>query len=403
MKLYAQQGFGTGNGGRKIIEGLRAGFIQGAIISPKDYPIARVQELLGAMAADFASADRLFDPQLYASLIAHDPAARMGKLLEQDYPYFGARRRSQLESEANVIGDLRGCLEFQRELDVTAVIAPNILIRRSLDSIEALVAKNFIRNAASVWDEVGDERPLLVTLALDGDALQDRHELEAFLADITVLDAAPTGFYLLVASPTSEIAPELIESRTLAGWMLTNHALALNGFQVVNGFSDILSPFLCAAGGVAGATGWWANLKVFSMDRFEPPSPGGRRPVPRYLSRGLLNSIRFDEFQRLRGRFPEVVNGLPSDDLYPIENGSEPENQDAEILQTWDTIASFASPSANPSLKQCLDWVDAAGDLYTGINASPAMRLTGRSNDAHIECLRGGIELFAQLAEVHLG
>lgn len=402
MKLYAQQGFGTGSGGRKIIEGLRAGYVQGAIVSPKDYSIARVRELLGAMADDFGDADRLFDPQLYASLIAHDPAARMGKLLEEDYPYFEPRRRNQLESEANVIRDLRACLEFQRDIDVTAVIAPNILIRRSLNSIEAAVAKSFIRNSAAIWSEVGDGRPLLATIALDGDALQDRHELEAFLADITLLDVPPAGFYLLVASPTSEIAPELIDYRTLAGWMLMNHALTLNGFEVVNGFSDILTPFLCAAGGSAGATGWWANLKVFSMDRFEPPSPGGRRPVPRYLSRGLLNSIRFDEFQRLRGLFPNVVNGLPSDDLYRVGNGSQPDHQDSEVLQTWDTIGSFATRSTNPSPAECLEWIQDAEDLYDGINTSPAMRLAGRSNDAHIEHLRGGVELFAELAEIDL-
>ncbi|MCB1087218.1 MAG: hypothetical protein KDM63_09250 [Verrucomicrobiae bacterium] len=402
MKLFAQQGYGTGNGGRKIIEGLSQGYLHGAILSPKDYRLDRVQELLDLMSTQFGDADRLFDPQLYASLIAHDPAARMGRLLDEEYPYFGPRRRSDLESEGNVVIDLRACLEFQLELDVTSVIAPNIVIKRSFNSIEAVISKHFIRNAASFWEEIGDERPLLVTIAVDAEALQDRTELEAFLADITLMDAPPAGFYLLIANPTSQIAPELVDYRTMAGWMFLNHSLRINGFEVVNGFSDILTPFLCAAGGSAGATGWWANLKVFSMDRFEPPSPGGRRPVPRYLSRGLLNSIRFDEFQRLRDEFPGVVNQLPSDDLYDVENGSQPDGQEAEILQTWDTISSFAAIDEAPELSECVEWIETAEDLYNTINTSPAMRLSGRSNDAHLGHLRSGLELFAELAEIDL-
>jgi hypothetical protein len=399
MKLYAQQGYGTAG---KIIAGLEAGYIHGAILSPKDYRIDRVHELLGQMSAAHTNADRLFDPQMYASLIAHDPAARMGRLMEEDYPYFAPRRRNQLETERSVIDDLRACLEFQRELNVTHVIAPNILIKRSLNSIEGLIAKTFIRNAADIWAEVGDGRPLLATIAADGDALQDRHELESFLADITVLESPPAGFYLLVAHPTSQIGPELVDYRTLAGWMLMNHSLSLNGFQLVNGFSDILTPFLVAAGGQAGATGWWANLKVFSMDRFEPPSPGGRRPVLRYLSKGLLNSIRFDELERLRRIFPSVLNGLSSDALYDEINGSQPDDQQAEVLQTWDAVSSFSAPGNNPDLSQCVEWVAAAQRFYDEINASPAMRLSGRSNDDHLDHLQGGLELFAELAEIHL-
>lgn len=399
MKLYAQQGYGTGG---KIIAGLEAGHIHGAILSPKDYRIERVNELLGLMATDHADSDRLFDPQLYASLIAHDSAARMGRLLEEDYPYFGPRRRSQLETERNVLDDLRACLEFQLGLDVTHVIAPNILIKRSLNSIEGLIAKTFIRNAADIWAEVGDGRPLLATIAADADALQDRHELESFLADITVLESSPTGFYLLVAHPTSQIGPELIDYRTLGGWMLMNHSLSLNGFEVINGFSDILTPFLSASGAQAGATGWWANLKVFSMDRFEPPSPGGRRPVLRYLSKGLLNSVRFDELERLRRLFPSVLNGLTTDALYDEANGSQPDDQQAEVLQTWDAVSSFGTPDANPNLGQCMEWVAGARRLYDEINASPAMRLPGRSNDDHLDHLQGGLELFAELAEIDL-
>jgi hypothetical protein len=235
---------------------------------------------------------------------------------------------------------------------------------------------------------------------MDAEALQDRLALEEFLAEITVLDSPPDGYYLLVHQPTSGIAPELVDPRTLAGWMLMNHSLNLNGFQVVNGYSDILTPFLAAAGGEAGATGWFNTQKVFSLDRFSPPSPGGRRPVYRYLSTRLLNSVRFDELQLLRGRFPEILNDLPTDAYYDPDNGSMPDGQLQEVLQTWDAISSFLPKGQSLELSDCRDRVATARSQYEQINLAPGMRLMGRSNGDHLDSLSGGLHLFSELAEI---
>lgn len=401
MKLYAQQGFGTGSGENdRITAGLSAGYVQGAIISPKDFAFDRTVQFLEHMRTNFPSAERLFDPQYYASILGHDPESRLGKLLSDDFAYFEARRRSQLESESNVRDDLHACLRFQAQLPVSAAIAPGIVIRQRFNSVEAVIGKSFIRNAREQWLLAGDSRPLFVTLAVDAEALQDRNALEEFLSEITVLDSPPDGFYVLVHQSTSEIAPELVDPRTLAGWMFVNHALSLNGFQVINGYSDILTGFLAAAGGSAGATGWFNTQKVFSLDRFSPPLPGGRRPVMRYLSKRLLNSIRFDELQLLRGRFPEVLNGLDSDYFFNSENGSMPNGQLEEVLQTWQTLSSFSATDSNPTLADCREWISTATAQYERINLSPALRLTGRSNGDHLDSLRDAIRLFAELAEI---
>lgn len=401
MKLYAQQGYGTGTGENdRIMAGLEAGYIQGAIISPKDFSSERAIALLKQMEDEYPEADRLFDPQWYASILAYDPDSRMGKLVTDDYSYFQARRRTQMESESQVRADLEACLSFQAQMPLTAAFAPGIVIRQRFNSAEGVIAKNFIRNARAAWDKVGDDRPLYATLAMDAEALQDRLALEEFLAEITVLDSPPDGYYLLVHQPTSGIAPELVDPRTLAGWMLMNHSLGLNGFKIINGYSDVLTPFLAAAGGQAGATGWFNTQKVFSLDRFSPPSPGGRRPVYRYMSTRLLNSIRFDELQRLRGRFPGILNGLPTDDFYDPENGSMPDGQLQEVLQTWDAISSFVPEGDSPDLSGCEEWIARATSQYEQINLAPGMRLMGRSNGDHLESLSGGLRLFAELAEI---
>lgn len=69
---------------------------------------------------------------------------------------------------------------------MTAVIAPNIYISRSFDSREAVIAKNFIRQARGVYQVLGDRRPLLVTLAVCREALLERGDFEEFLNDITM-------------------------------------------------------------------------------------------------------------------------------------------------------------------------------------------------------------------------
>jgi hypothetical protein len=400
VKLYAQQGYGTGPQGKKIVEGLRRAAIDGAIISPKDYGVERSQELLEMMCNDFPAADRLFDPQFYATLLADTPEARLGNLMEEEYEYFVPRRRAQLESETTVNSDLTSCLEFQAKLPVTALIAPNIVIRQRFNSIEALIAKNFIRNTQRIWNSFTDPRPVYSTLAVDAEALQDRSELEEFLSEIVVVDPAPDGFYLLIHNASSEIPSQLIDARVLGGWMFINHVLNLNGFLVINGFTDILTPFLCAAGGSAGATGWFNTQKVFSMDRFAPPLPGGRRPIYRYLSKTLLKSIRFDELHRLRNRYPAILNGLPTDSFYAETEGSEPADQTSEVLQTWETITSFGDSSFQP--RDCISWIQTAQATYRQIDLVPGLSLSGRSGEVHLDSLWDGVRIFSELAELEI-
>lgn len=402
MNLYAQQGYGTGN---KIIDGLSRGWIDGAILSPKDNQFARLRDQLDSMTTDFPMADRLVDPQFYATLIARIDGTRLGRLAV-DYPYFEPRRRGQLESETQIRLDLEAVLRFQADLPVTHVIAPNIIIPRSLNSVEAVIAKNFIRNTQTVWATLNDERPIYATLAVSDEALRDRQELEEFLIDITVLDEGPDGFYLLVYHDSSAAMEDLIDSRTMAAWLLLNHSLKLNGYQLINGYSDILTPFLAAAGADAGATGWWSNLKVFSLERFEPAVPGGQQPVPRYLSCGLLNSIRFDELQRIRDVVPRVLNDLDSDDYYPTNNGSRPDDRTVEMLQTWEAIRhlneSIREGETVLNMRQCQAWVNQARNLYVEVNTDAGLQLFKRSNDAHLDPIRYGIEMFADLAEIDL-
>ena len=183
--------------------------------------------------------------------------------------------------------------------------------------------------------------------------------------------------------------------------MLINQTLAVNGFEVVNGYSDLLSPFLGAAGAFAGASGWWSNLRTFSLDRFGPPSGGGRLPIQRYLSKALLNRITFYELNLLRGLLPAVINQLSTDQLYDPAKGSEPE-KNVEVLQSWESIkrlnSTLAAKDQAKALQLCITAVQTATKVYDEI----PIPLDQKSNNEHLGPLEEGIKLFAKLAETEI-
>lgn len=393
MKLYAQHGYGEGD---KINEGLQKKVISGAVYGAKDITPDRLNRRLSDIAVIAPTASRIFDPQYYVSLIGSDPNIRLGKL--EEYPYFTIKRRGQLESNELIAHEIRKVLEFQINLPVTATISPNILISRSFDSVEAVIAKNFIRSAKKVYEQFRDKRPLFATLAISREALIDFTELEAFLNDITLLDSPPDGFYLIVGARSVEARTDLYNADVIAAWMLLNYSLKINGFQIINGYSDLISPFLGAAGGDIGCTGWWSNLRAFSMDRFAPETTGGRQPVQRYLSTKLLNRITFYELEALRRIVPTVVNGLPMDKEY---NG-EPERP-VEVFQSWEALSNLMDVLAGSgdlvkNLGKCTDAIKVAAELYTLIQSQ--YRLDAKSDDNHIEPLQEGISLFKKRAEI---
>ncbi len=394
MKLLAQHGHAEGN---KVNEGIDKQLIDGVIFSPKDISLERLPERIGGLAARLPGVEILFDPQIYAAMITNDPSANLGKL-ENYENYFTPLNRNRLEVESNVAKVLRETIAFECSLGLSGIIAPNILISRSFDSREATISKTFIRLTGEIYAATGDERPVFATLAVARDALTNPLELQEFLNDITVIENPPTGFYILVSGRTSETRLEIFNSDVFAGWMLMNHSLKVNGFLVLNGYSDLMTPFLGALGADAGATGWWSNLRMFSMDRFVPNMSGGRLPIQRYLSKALLNRITFYEYQAWKRFVPEIVNGLGMDGLYD----DEPERA-REVLQSWEAIRSLAEGLSEhdlaTNLDSCLSAIENAKRFYERIQ-SVGLRPDSKSNQEHLEPLAEGIRAFRRLAEI---
>lgn len=392
MKLFAQIGHGLGD---KVITGLSEGLIDGAIFSPKDLQQNTMMSRIREIRHEYPSAEIFVDPQFYVSLFSNSPAINIGKIA--DWKCFRTFRKGELELSQTVDRILEEYFEEIAALEVTGVISPNIYISQSFDSREAVIAKNFVRQAKRIYEKTHDDRPLFASLIICREALQDRREFEEFINDITLLDNPPDGFYLIIASRSSEALSDIYHTDVVANWMMLNLSLSVNGFQVINGYSDILTPFLGAAGSTAGATGWWSNLRTFSIDRFFP-SPGGRLPIVRYLSKSLLNRIMFSEKDAVSRFIPDVINNLPHDTDYD----PEPERQ-KEVLQSWEALKSLneelVSDDITESLKNCIQSVRFAGQTYNEI-ASFGLVLDQKSRNDHIIPLLDGLRQFKERAEL---
>lgn len=391
MKLYAQQGYGDGE---KTARGLSEQLVDGVILSPRDVSPERVEDRIQSFLGARREADILLDPQFYATFLASHESARTGKLTE--WPHFRTYRKSDLETSSNIKDVLRDTFEHTMALPLTAIIAPNIYISRSFDSRDAVIAKNFIREAKGVYSSFNDARPLYATLAVSREALLERSEFEEFLNDITVLSEPPDGFYVLVGSRGTEVQTDIFHTDVIARWMLLNHSLAANGLSVINGYSDLLMPVLGAVGATAGASGWWSNLRAFSLDRFGPGASGGRQPIKRYLSLILLNRITFSEKDALRELVPEIINRRPHDSDYDPEP-----DRPCEMLQSWEALRELNSrlviDDVERNLSACLAAVEEAENTYLRISQA-GLTLDRKSSGNHLMSISEGIASFKKMA-----
>lgn len=399
MNLFAQQGSMEGD---KITNGLSRGLIDGVILSPRDVSLSSMKEKIATYLSINNQTKILFDPQLYAAFSPAGEGNKLGYLMEDYSEYFKPYRRNQLIKESSVEELLVRALDFQNNMpNLEALIAPNILIPRSLDSIETVISTNFIRLARKSAQNIKNKKPLYVTLSISREALFKERDVVEFVNELTALDDPPDGFYLLISSRNQDARSEIFNADIISVWMYLNYALSLNGFSVINGYSDLLAPVLSAAGGAGVATGWWSNLRSFSIERFEPTSAKGRLPIQRYLSCVLLNRITFYELDLLRDRFPEVLNGLPTDEEFPV--GGDPDRS-KEVLQSWEAINKLInSVEAETSgtqiaLEKCKTAIETAMSIYDRI--IPQYPLDQKSNNDHLQALLEGIQSFKKLAEI---
>jgi hypothetical protein len=337
MTLYAQHGYQRGT---KIEAGLAEGWLNGVILSPRD----ETRESLSAYVSQLRKRrgrqpEIMIDPQFYASSI---PNPRLGHL--DEYPYFRpGLTRTKLASAAEVKRVAADTLGFQSSLPLDYLISPSVFVN-DLNDQDSQVALSLAAESIAFHASMDSPPPLLVSIVIDEESLQDRSRLSDFLDIVSLYEVE--GFYVVVRrrDPGYQAA---FDSRSLAGLLHLVYSLAeTNDFAVVCGFTDLVGLMVDAAGAKATATGWFNSLRQFSLSRFQQ-STGGRPARSRYTSSKLLNSILITpELDTVyeRGRLDDVLSNTKYDGVFRQTNPANASwPAENSYLHHWGVVSSLGT------------------------------------------------------------
>ncbi len=395
MKLYAQHGWGKVD---KIERGLKEVKLDGVILSPHDERPEEMIQFAQNLSASFEGLDLMLDPQVYVSLL-RDP--NEGKL--PLYPFYSSDLSLRDFTPRSIQKLVRGVIDFQRNLPVTAILTPTI-IQNGFTDQSSQVAHSLAQESIEYWGSLsGERRPILISTAFSELALAAHDDVGEFLDTISLYDAA--GFYLIV-DRADPIYSQGFESSRLLQLMRIVYALTRSRFRIICGYSDFLSVMLGAAGAYAGATGWSQKLRRFNRGRFLP-SRGGRQPRERYSSLPLLNSIYLTELDACQdvGRLRTVKSNTSYDrvfDGHSYPSGvSWPTSEN--ILHHWATLARLhrtISMSETSDRVQGLRVMIANAEAIYGDLVSRDVRFEVPNGPNHLSNWGDSLEMFSRKFKV---
>jgi hypothetical protein len=398
MKIFAQDGFGPGD---KIEEGLKANVIEGAVLSARYRHPETFSDKTDVLLPH--AGELLLDPEFYAMTMIGKTNAKLGSL--EEWNYFEAPRRSALITGSEIEPLITKALQDQLQFDhLSSLIAPNIYVEGA-DTIDAGIALNFIGKAKHVAKKIGVKgKPVYASLVLDRDVLTSGVAFNDLLNALTALTSPPDGFYVLIGSGSVDeegrrIRSDIYHDHVIAGWMLINYILSINGFKVINGCSDLLSPLLGICGAYAGASGWATSLRQFTMGRYvKPPTQGGSAPLIRYVSNPLLARIKQTDYDNYLSVLPFIKNKLSSDAYYKEET-----TKSEEALQTWEALAQLCASCVTGSIETDLSAFEdrlKKADKYWSLLADAGLTAGVEAQRDRLEAMQDAITLFRKWAEL---
>ena len=198
------------------------------------------------------------------------------------------------------------------------------------------------------------------------------------------------GFYLVVHRDDSRYQARF-DPNALENLLYLVYVLAeINSYEVICGYSDFVGTLLCAVGAKAIGTGWFSNLRQFTMDRFLPSTPK-RQARPRYSSQLLMNSMLLDEMDIIhrQGQLNSIMSGTTYDAVFnTVSNPSNaPWAMDESTLHHWlvlqRLITSVSGGTVQNNLNICMGMISNAQTIYN--NLSRMMSFNVYSGDHHLQ------------------
>lgn len=349
--ILAQTGWGKSD---YVESGIQDGSIAGAILSPKDDEPSALSTYASSLQTTLNGKGLvLFDPQFYVTTLAN---AKDGKL--PLYPYYAQSLSRASFGPANVDTYAKSVLSFQDGLAVDRWISPTVLFYGFRDPWSQ-AALTLAQASIDIHKTFKMKKPLLISLVLDESALRDRHSLDEYLDTISTFDSR--GFYIIVRRNDPNY-PAAYEEETIVNLMYLTYVLGdRNSFEVIHGYTDLPGILLLPIGAEAIGTGWYSNLRQFSMRRFLPGG-GGRQPKTRYTSKALLNSLFINpELEQIRasGGLPIILADTGYDSVMTPRPLSAPWPLKTSTLHHWKVLSALlGSVTAGKTISQRLDTVE---------------------------------------------
>ena len=307
MSILAQHGYGKSD---KIEQGIADGSIHGVIVSPRDERPKNLATLLDRIPDDLI---RLADPQFYAGTVLNP---RVGKLPQ--YDHYRANLTVSSFGPAAIREFVQETLAWQDNLSVSAVVSPTVLV----DAHTSRWAQIAMMLAQESINQYQGNKPLLISLMIAEEALQEAQLVDGWLNEITQLDV--DGFYLVIRR-LSESYRQQFERDILTSLLRVCYSLAeINEYSIFVGYCDMVSPLLHAVGVTGTGAGWYSSLRQFGLRRFQQVT-GGSQPRSRYTSGPLLNSIYVTELDAIynSGLIADVLSGTSYDGRFNLNTNPE--------------------------------------------------------------------------------
>lgn len=313
-------------------------------------------------------------------------------------PYYQSElTRAKLSVPTNIHVYTEKVLEFQGQLDVTDSISPTIVID-SFNGRESQIAINFAYESIGV--SANADR-LLISLCINETAFTDKNATDEFLNVISLLDVK--GFYIIIDRESNTTKAANMDSCVLSNIMHFLYVLSeINRYDVLIGYSDLLSIPLAAVCNADFACGWYSNLKSFSESNYLPTS-GGRRPRKRYTSGSLMSAILLvPELHELSRH--EIISRILSNSqynslIYPSINDTA-WTDEVNCLHNWHVISGIINEissvgSVNSRLEFIVEKISIAESIFEEIN-SILPQLDPKSNGSHLAIWKEAISLFRE-------
>lgn len=361
MSIYAQHGYGKSD---KISRGIEDGNIGGIILSPKDENPNKIEEYIQFIYKNFKDVDLIFDPQFYVSTIT---PAKEGNLLRYDY-YKSNLIRANFMRHKDIMEYVTNTIDYQYKIKLNKIVSPTIIVDDFNDPWSQ-ISLTMAQEAEIYNSSLDNSKPLLISICFNETALKNSEAVSEYLDMLSLLDVK--GFYIVVKRENKNSAFE-IDPQILSKLMYFSYTLStINQYEVIFGYTDFVGIPIYCTGIKAMSTGWFNGLKQFTLSRFQP-STGGRRPLPRYTSKQLLNAIlQIPELQTIYelGMIDSVISNTKMDSALKVNPAGVPWLADIECLQHWEVLHDITNKidtmdSISKKLDYTLKIISEANNIY---------------------------------------